>query len=104
MGQHGPFEGAQLRAGIEAQLVEQVLTCVSVGAQRVRLALAPVQGDDQLGAEAFAQRVPADELDQGADDLGVMTSRQLGVDQALLGAQDQLVQTAPQPRGRTSGR
>ncbi len=64
MSQHGPFEGAQLRAGIETELVEQVLDGRLGNAQRVRLALAPVQGDDQLGAEAFAQREPADEVDE----------------------------------------
>ena len=64
VGEHGPLEGLQLGPGLDPHLLDEDGAGVAVGAQRVALATAAVQGGHQLGVEALPQRVGVDEGDQ----------------------------------------
>ncbi len=91
--QHGLLERAELGSGLEAELLGEQRSHLLVGAQRIALATAPVQGDDQLRVEALPERVPRDELRERVHHLRVVAPRQLGVDQALLDRDGQLLQS-----------
>jgi hypothetical protein len=82
----------QLRRRLEAELVGQVGARLLVGAQRLRLPAAAVEGEHVLGAEAFADRVLLAEHFQLGDELGVVAEDQLGFDACLDGAQPQLLE------------
>ena len=67
------LEGLQVRARVEPELFAEGLAGGVVGAQRVRLPTGPVQGQDQLLTEAFAQRHLADEVRQDPGRFAVAT-------------------------------
>ena len=67
------LEGLEVRARVEPELLAEGLAGGVVGAQRVRLPTRPVQGQDQLLTEAFAQRHLADEVRQDPRRFAVAT-------------------------------
>ena len=92
MGEYGAFESTQLRARLEARLLGQNRAGVLKRPQRVALATAPEQRNDQLSMEPLPQRMGADQAGQLHRDGRMVTRRQLGVDEALMGSDDELVQ------------
>jgi hypothetical protein len=81
--QHGLFEVAKFRAGIDAELVGQGCPQSRVGAQGVGLASLAVEGDDEVGPDPLAQWVIADRGLGLGDRLGVLPERQPGFQQCL---------------------
>ena len=81
-------------AGLDPQLFDQRPARVLVSLQRIRLALAPVQGQHQLRAEALAVGVHADQRLEPTDQLAMAAKRQLGLVQVLDRGQPLIVQAA----------
>lgn len=81
------LKAAQLRARVDAKLRPELVSELGVGAQRVRLAAAPVQGQDPLPGKALPQRVTCGQALQLGDQAGVPATRQVGIDPAFQGGQ-----------------
>ncbi len=77
LAQDRAFEIAQLRARVEAELVEQDRPHPLVRLQRVALASLAVQRQHQLGPEPLAQRVRRDLLFERRDELAARAHREL---------------------------
>ena len=77
------LELAQLRAGIDAKLLDEGLACSAVGSERVRLATRAVEREHELRAGALAQRLGLDERLELGDELGVTAQCQVGIDALL---------------------
>ena len=92
VGEDPPLELHQRRRRVEAELLDEHLAVVAEHAQRVGLATGAVQGDHQLRPERLPQRVLGGERLDLRDHLGGSAARQLGVDEALVGDQPQLLQ------------
>ena len=61
VGEHRMFECPQLRTGLDADLLDERRAGTAEGPQRVGLTSAAVEGDHQLGVEAFPEGVRLDE-------------------------------------------
>ena len=83
---------AQPRARLDAELADQRAARGAVGLERVRLAPGPVEGDQELTAQALAQRVLADERLELGDELRTAAEREVGVDAVLERHEPQLLQ------------
>ncbi|GAA2822098.1 hypothetical protein GCM10020220_008160 [Nonomuraea rubra] len=95
---------AQLLAGLDAEIVDELAPDGGVGVQRLGPPAATVQGQDELLPEILPVRMLADQLPQVVDGGGVLAGRQLRRDQFLGRAQPGLGER-PQPRvpGRAGG-
>ena len=82
----------QPRARLDAELVDQRAARRAVGLERVRLAPGPVQGHQQLPAQALAQRLLVDERLELGDELRTAAEREVGVDAVLERREPQLLQ------------
>ena len=97
--QDAPLEVRQVRAGIQAQGVDQRGRRPALSRQRLGLAAAAVQGRHQLDLEALAQGVGGGQGAQGRHDLRVAPEGELGLEQPLLGDEAQLVESHRLPPG-----
>jgi hypothetical protein len=77
------LELAQPLAGLDAELGDERATGLLVGLERVGLAIAAVEREHQLRAQALAVRVLADQALERADDIGVLAEREARVDELL---------------------
>ena len=77
------LELAELRAGIDAELLDEGLACSAVGSERIRLAAGAVEREHELRARALAQRLGLDERLELGDELGVTAQCEVGVDALL---------------------
>ncbi len=84
LGEDRPLELAQPLPRLDAELLDQAAARVLVGLQRVRLAIAAVQREHELPAQALAVRVRGDQRLELADHLRVAPQRELGLDQQLV--------------------
>ncbi len=82
-GQDALVQGAQLGSWLDAQLVDQGLAGLGEDAQRVALPATAVEGEHELGAQPFAQRVVGGQGDQLGDDLRVVAQLQVNVHERL---------------------
>jgi hypothetical protein len=87
------FQGLQLGARLQAELVGQPAVRGAVGRQRIGLAPRSVERKHQLRPQALTQGMLEHECVQLADQLGMAAGRKLGVDARLEGGQPQGVQT-----------
>ena len=95
LGQDAGLKFPQGRAGIDAQLIDQAVTDLGVGAQRFGLPSGPVQGEDQQFPQALAKRVlPAQRL-QFAGEFPVAAQHQVRSGPGLDRHQGQLLQMRP---------
>ena len=69
-GEHGELGGAQLRARLDAEVLDQPGPGLLVGGERLGLLAQPVQAGDQLGPEPLPVRVLGDQQLQLADERG----------------------------------
>ena len=92
VGHDGRLQAAQLRGGLQAQLLTQHAARLLVGAKRLGLAPGAVQGQHQLGPPPLPQGLGPDEGLEFADDLGVLAGTHEGLDAVLLGGQPELGQ------------
>ena len=79
------LELAQLRPGLEPQLLVERAPSVAVGLERVRLPACAVEGEHELGARALVEGTLGDRRLQLGDELGVAAQLELGVDEIRLG-------------------
>ena len=93
------LELPQRRARVDAELVEQRLTHLGEHPQRLGLTARPVEGEGEVGPQAFAQVVAVEELAQLADHRRVHAQRQLGGDAVLRGGQASLLQAGGEAAG-----
>ncbi len=83
LGEDRALELAQPLAGLDAELLHERRSRVLVGLQRVRLALAAVEGEHQLGAQALAKGVLGDQRLELSHDLEMAAELELCLDQPL---------------------
>src|SRR5439155_16490339 len=113
----GRFEGLELRAGLDAQLLDERLPCRAVRRQSVRLPSRAVEREHELSSRTLAERVALDERLELEHELGVPAQGEVGLDSLLerdgaellepgdLGLRERLVRkvgecrTAPQGKG-----
>ena len=89
------MQRAQLRAGLDAQLLDEDATGVGERGQRLRLPPGPVQRQHQLPAEPLPERVRADQLRQLPGRLGRPAELEQDVDVLLGGGQPLLAEPGP---------
>ena len=94
MGQDRLLELAQLRPGLQAQLLVEAGAEVAVGGERVRLAAEPVEREHLLAAQALAQRVLGDQRLELPRERRVLAAREVGLDALLERQHAQLVEAA----------
>jgi hypothetical protein len=70
--EHGAFELAKRRAGLQPELLVEHPAGALIGLERLGLPVAPVERDDEIAPERFPQRVLRDELLKLANDLRVV--------------------------------
>ena len=75
------FELLERTTGIDTELVDERPASLLVGPQRLCLASAPVEPEDQLAAQALLAR--AHELLKLGDEVGVPSEREVGLDTVL---------------------
>ena len=92
MVEHLAVNALQLRPGFDTQLLDQVLTCGVVGAQRVGLPAGAIQGQHLLHAVPLPERVVRDQRADDGDDLVVLAEAQEGLDLVLASRCPHLVQ------------
>jgi hypothetical protein len=83
MREHLLMKPLQWRAGVNAELVGQLVTQLVIGGERVRWPAAPIEGDDPLAVQTFVERITGDQLVELAEHGRVPAERQLGVDLGL---------------------
>ena len=86
------MEGAQLGAGLDADLLDQHIARVAVGLERLGLTPGPVQGEHALGVQPLGQRMLGDEPLELPDQLPVPAGGEAGVDRQLGRVQAQLLE------------
>ena len=87
-------EAAQLRAGLDADRVHKLVARPAVGAERVGLAAAAVEGEHAQAVEVLAQRLVREQrLDLG-DRLGVPPGREILLEGLLDRGEAQFLQAA----------
>jgi hypothetical protein len=92
------LERPQLRARLDAEVARELLACVLVGVERLRLAPAAVEREHQLGDEPLAGRMLGDEPAQLRDELGVTAGSGIGLDARL--QRGELLLLEPRDLGR----
>ena len=99
MTQNRALELAERRAGLETELVVQHPPRLLVRLERLGLAAAAVEREDQLAAQPLAQRVLRDEHEQLGHELAVAAAVEIGLEPVLERRQPQLLE-----RGRLRAR
>ena len=94
-----PLEALQLRARVDAELLDQDPAPLLIGLERLGLASRAVERDHQLPARPLAQRILGDKRLELADDLRVSPQREIGLDALLDRREAQLLE----PRDRRLG-
>ena len=77
------LELAELRAGVDAELLDEGLARGAVGGERVGLPAGAVEREHELRARPLAQRLGLDERLELGDELGVAAQREVGLDALL---------------------
>jgi hypothetical protein len=77
------LEVAEPPTWLEPELLDHEPARLLVGLQGFGLAVAAIEGEHQLRAQALAQRVAPDQRFQLADELGLAAERQIGLDSFL---------------------
>ena len=95
MAEHRSLELLQGRPRLDAKLLDQRRPRRLVGGQRLRLPPRPVEGEHQLAAEPFPQRVLGDQALELGDELRTLAALEIGVDPPLLRRETELLE----PRG-----
>ena len=86
------MQAPQLRAGLDADLLDERRPRLAVGVQRVGLPPGAVQREHALGVEALAQRLLAHEPVELADDLPVAPGGEIALDRVLERRQPELLE------------
>ena len=90
---------AQLRAGLDADLLDERRSRPPVDLERFGLAPRAIQREHQLPVQPLAERVLGDERLELADELAMRAGGELGVDRLLERGQPQLLQPPDLGRG-----
>ena len=88
------MQALQVRGRVDAEFLGEPVPQRRVRGERLRLAAAPVQGQDPLAGEPFPQRVGAGHAVQFGDQAGVPAAGQVGVDPALQRGQPGFLEAA----------
>ncbi len=86
------LELAQLRAGVDAELLDERLAGGAVGGERVRLPAGAVEREHELSARALAERLRLDERLELGDELCMPAEREIRLDPLLDGDRAQLLE------------
>jgi hypothetical protein len=92
MGENRALELLEHPARLEAELVDEERAPAAVRLERLRLPARPVQREHQLRAQAFPQRMLADERLELADHLAVASGGDVGFEAVLDCRQPQLLE------------
>ena len=96
-------EAAQLRAGLDADRVHELVARPAVGAERVGLAPAAVEGEHAQRVEALAQRLASEDRLGLVDHLCVAARREILLERQLDGAEAQVLEAADLEAGERLG-
>jgi hypothetical protein len=91
------LQGAELGAGLDAQLLHEGNACSPTGLERLGLAPGSVERQHELAADALAERIGTGERLQLAHQLGMVTERVVGIDAVLQRRQPDFVQACDLP-------
>ena len=104
MGEDRLLQLPERRRGLEAELLVENLPRRAIRLEGLRLAAAAVQRQHQLATQTLAQRMLCHERLELADQLGVPSAGEVGVDAVLEQCQSQLLEPADLPlRERLEG-
>ena len=92
MAQDRKLELAQDGARLEAELLVEHPARLPIGLERLGLAAAPVEGEDQVAAQTLAQAVAGDEAGELGDELAVVPQLEVGLEPVLECGEAQLLQ------------
>ena len=92
MAQDRLLEPLQGLAGLDSQLVDQVVPSLLVGVEGVRLAVGTVEGEHLLSAEPLPERMLANEHLELAEQVLVTTLGEIAIDPVHQHGQSQLVE------------
>ena len=93
LGEDPLLELAEVCPGLEAQLVRERRSCVPVDGERIRLTARAIEREHELTSDAFAVRMPADELLELSDELRMAAECEIGVDPVLGRREAELLET-----------
>ena len=93
------MQRAQLRAGLDADLIDERRARVTVRRERIRLAPGAVEREHQLRVQALTQRLAGDQRLELADELAVPSVGQIEVDRRFGGGEPQLLEAPDHGRG-----
>ena len=96
------LKSLQGSTGLDPELVDERLPCLLVGVEGFRLPVGAVEREHLLGAEAFAERMLANEHLQLAEHVLVTTLGEVAIDPVHEQGQPQLVEAAPLRPVRTT--
>jgi hypothetical protein len=92
LGEDRPLELAELRARLDAELLDERLPHSSIGSESVRLAARAVEGEHELRAEALPEGRRGDKFLEFRNHLCALAKLQVCLEPFLLGQQAQLLQ------------
>ena len=93
-GEDGVLEPLQPLARLDPQFIDHGPAGLPVNLQRLRRAITPVQGQHQLAAQSFPQRMLLDELGELADQLVMPAQVEFEREPVFVGGNALLVQAA----------
>lgn len=93
MSEDRPLQTLQSLPRLEAELLGEEAPARLVDLERLRLASRAVEGEHQLAAQAFSERMLVHEHFQLANEVGVPADGEIGVDPVLKTGQAELLQT-----------
>ena len=83
LGEHGIVESAELRSGLDPELLDQRAAGCAISRERVGLPTGAVERDHQLPDLPFTRGLALRQLLQFRDQCGVAPERELGIDPIL---------------------
>ena len=92
MAEDRALELAQSRARLQSELLVEHLPRVPVGLERIGLAAAAVEGEDEVAAQPLAERIARDQAGQLRDQLAVSPELEIGLEPILERGETQLFQ------------
>ena len=94
------LELAKRRRWLDAELLDQLVSCQAVDAERLGLSGRPIQREHQLSPEAFTEWMFGDQSFKLSDELRMASERQFGSDPLLERGQSDLLEPLHRERDR----
>jgi hypothetical protein len=93
----GAADEADAGPGFDAEFIDEHLAGALIGGERFGLPSVTVEGEHELGVQAFPERITGDQAPQLGDHVGMTPQVQVGVDACFQCLQPHLGQTGDLP-------